>query len=78
MELLEEEKTLQFTVHTALKVEVKFGAGFNNSHSLHFLLAAWPIVGIWFTALGINIHHDRSFGSWSYIFSLEITINSKL
>ncbi|RZB70593.1 Photosystem II protein D1 [Glycine soja] len=29
-------------------------ASFNNSRSLHFFFAAWPIVGIWFTALGIN------------------------
>ncbi|CAN6476511.1 unnamed protein product [Victoria cruziana] len=29
-------------------------ASFNNSHSLHFFLATWPIVGIWFTALGIS------------------------
>jgi len=29
-------------------------ASFNNSRSLHFLLAAWPVVGIWFTALGIS------------------------
>ncbi|MCD7473243.1 hypothetical protein HAX54_014959 [Datura stramonium] len=28
--------------------------GFNNSRSLHFFLAAWPAVGIWFTALGIS------------------------
>uniref|UniRef100_A0A804RK57 Photosystem II protein D1 n=1 Tax=Zea mays TaxID=4577 RepID=A0A804RK57_MAIZE len=28
-------------------------ASFNNSRSLHFL-AAWPVVGIWFTALGIS------------------------
>ena len=27
-------------------------ASFNNSRSLHFFLAAWPVVGIWFTALG--------------------------
>lgn len=27
---------------------------FNNSRSLHFFLAAWPVVGIWFTALGIS------------------------
>ncbi|RYQ96967.1 hypothetical protein Ahy_B08g092925 [Arachis hypogaea] len=26
-------------------------ASFNNSRSLYFFLAAWPIVGIWFTAL---------------------------
>uniref|UniRef100_A0A5K1FJF4 32 kDa thylakoid membrane protein n=1 Tax=Nymphaea colorata TaxID=210225 RepID=A0A5K1FJF4_9MAGN len=29
-------------------------ATFNNSRSLHFFLAAWLVVGIWFTALGIN------------------------
>ncbi|CAN6465187.1 unnamed protein product [Victoria cruziana] len=29
-------------------------ASFNNSRSLYFFLAAWPIVGIWFTALGIS------------------------
>ena len=27
---------------------------FTNSRSLHFLLAAWPVVGIWFAALGIS------------------------
>ncbi|KAB2045410.1 hypothetical protein ES319_D01G159600v1 [Gossypium barbadense] len=27
---------------------------FNNSRSVHFFLAAWPRVGIWFTALGIG------------------------
>jgi photosystem II P680 reaction center D1 protein len=26
----------------------------NNSRTLHFFLAAWPVVGIWFTALGIS------------------------
>jgi photosystem II P680 reaction center D1 protein len=29
-------------------------ASFNNSRSLHFFLAAWPVVCIWFTALGIS------------------------
>merc|ERR1712146_251370 len=29
-------------------------ASFNNSRSLHFFLAAWPVIGIWFTALGIS------------------------
>ena len=29
-------------------------ASFNNSRSLHFFLALWPVVGIWFTALGIS------------------------
>jgi photosystem II P680 reaction center D1 protein len=28
-------------------------ASFNNSRSLHFFLAAWPVAGIWFTTLGI-------------------------
>ena len=31
-------------------------ASFNNSRSLHFFLAAWPVVGIWFTALGVSYH----------------------
>merc|ERR1712050_490303 len=29
-------------------------ASFNNSRSLHFFLAAWPVVRIWFTALGLS------------------------
>jgi photosystem II P680 reaction center D1 protein len=29
-------------------------ASFNNARSLHFLLAVWPVVGIWFAALGIS------------------------
>jgi photosystem II P680 reaction center D1 protein len=29
-------------------------ASFNNSRSLHFFLAAWPVLGIWFTALGVS------------------------
>ena len=43
-------------------------ASFNNSRSLHFLLAAWPVVGIWFAALavasfsfnlnGLNFNHS--------------------
>merc|ERR1719473_534123 len=28
-------------------------ASFNNSRALHFFLAAWPVVGIWFTAMGV-------------------------
>jgi photosystem II P680 reaction center D1 protein len=28
-------------------------ASFNNSRSLHFFLAAWPVVGIWLAACGI-------------------------
>jgi photosystem II P680 reaction center D1 protein len=29
-------------------------ASFNNSRSLHFFLGAWPVLGIWFTALGVS------------------------
>jgi photosystem II P680 reaction center D1 protein len=29
-------------------------ASFNNSRSLHFFLAAWPVVGIWFTSMGVS------------------------
>jgi photosystem II P680 reaction center D1 protein len=29
-------------------------ASFNNSRSLHFFLGAFPVVGIWFTALGVS------------------------
>ncbi len=28
-------------------------ASFNNSRSLHFFLAAWPVIGIWFAAVGV-------------------------
>jgi photosystem II P680 reaction center D1 protein len=27
---------------------------FNNSRALHFFLAAWPVIGIWMTALGVS------------------------
>jgi len=29
-------------------------ASFNNSRALHFFLGAWPVIGIWFTALGVS------------------------
>ena len=29
-------------------------ASFNNSRSLHFFLAAWPVVGIWLTSMGMS------------------------
>jgi photosystem II P680 reaction center D1 protein len=29
-------------------------ASFNNSRSLHFFLAAWPVLGIWFTSMGVS------------------------
>merc|ERR1719213_505575 len=30
-------------------------ASFNNSRSLHFFLAAWPVIGIWCTAMGVAV-----------------------
>ncbi|KAL5646999.1 hypothetical protein ACJX0J_003757 [Zea mays] len=45
-------------------------ASFNNSRSLHFFLAAWPVVGIWFTALGIStmlIAKGRVINTWADI-----------
>lgn len=29
-------------------------ASFTNSRALHFVLGAWPVIGIWFAALGIS------------------------
>jgi photosystem II P680 reaction center D1 protein len=29
-------------------------ASFNNSRALHYFLAAWPVIGIWFTAMGVS------------------------
>ena len=29
-------------------------ASFNNSRALHFFLAAWPVIGIWFAAMGVS------------------------
>ena len=29
-------------------------ASFNNSRSLHFFLAAWPVIGIYMTAMGVS------------------------
>ena len=29
-------------------------ASFNNSRSLHFFLAAWPVICIWLTAMGVS------------------------
>jgi photosystem II P680 reaction center D1 protein len=34
-------------------------ASFNNSRSLHFFLAAWPVVGLWFTVSPHLRHHFR-------------------
>jgi photosystem II P680 reaction center D1 protein len=29
-------------------------ASFNNSRALHYFLGAWPVIGIWFTAMGVS------------------------
>ncbi len=29
-------------------------ASFNNSRSLHFFLGGWPVIGIWFTGVGVS------------------------
>lgn len=29
-------------------------ASFNNSRALHFFLAAWPVMGIWLTTMGVS------------------------
>ncbi|MFQ6645543.1 hypothetical protein Gotur_019876 [Gossypium turneri] len=45
-------------------------ASFNNSRSLHFFLAFWPVVGIWFTALGIS---TMSFNLNDFNFNQSVT-----
>ncbi|AFZ42923.1 photosystem q(b) protein [Halothece sp. PCC 7418] len=30
------------------------GSGFHNSRSIHFFIAAWPVIGIWFAALAVG------------------------
>jgi photosystem II P680 reaction center D1 protein len=46
----------QFTAVASLSASGAFAstASFNNRRSLHYFLAAWPVVGIWFTALGVS------------------------
>ena len=50
-------------------------ASFNNSRSLHFFLAAWPVIGIWFTALIDDILNGLNFNQ-SIIDSSGHLINS--
>ena len=35
-------------------------ASFNNSRALHFFLAAWPVIGIWLTAMGVSFRHRKN------------------
>ncbi|KAI3863243.1 hypothetical protein MKX03_011666 [Papaver bracteatum] len=44
-------------------------ASFNNSDSLHFFLAAWPVVGIWFTTLGIS---SMAFNLYGFHFNQSV------
>merc|ERR1719160_1375027 len=39
---------------TELNQSLNTGYSFDNSRSLHFFLAAWPVVGIWLTSLGVS------------------------
>ena len=48
-------------------------ASFNNSRSLHFFLAAWPVVGIWFTSLGVS---TMAFNLNGFNFNQSILDNS--
>jgi photosystem II P680 reaction center D1 protein len=48
-------------------------ASFNNSRSLHFFLAAWPVIGIWFAALGIS---TMSFNLNGFNFNSSILDNA--
>ena len=48
-------------------------ASFNNSRSLHFFLAAWPVVGIWLTALGVS---TMAFNLNGFNFNQSILDNS--
>jgi photosystem II P680 reaction center D1 protein len=50
----QEEETYNIAAHGYFGRLIFQYASFNNSRSLHFFLAAWPVVGIWLTALGIS------------------------
>ncbi len=65
----QEEETYNIVAAHGYFVRLIFQyASFNNSRSLHFFLAAWPVVGIWFAALavvsfsfnlnGLNFNHS--------------------
>lgn len=47
-------------------------ASFNNSRSLHFFLAAWPVIGIWLTALGVS---TMAFNLNGFNFNQSIIMN---
>jgi photosystem II P680 reaction center D1 protein len=45
-------------------------ASFNNSRSLHFFLAAWPVVGIWFAALGV-VSFSFNVNGFNFLHSIQ-------
>nr|QIZ74396.1 D1 reaction center protein of photosystem II [Draparnaldia mutabilis] len=50
----QEEETYNIVAAHGYFGRLIFQYAFNNSRSLHFFLAIWPVVGIWFTALGLS------------------------
>jgi hypothetical protein len=50
-------------------------ASFNNSRSLHFFLAAWPVIGIWFTALGLS---TMAFNLNGFVKRLETLVHANI
>ena len=48
-------------------------ASFNNSRSLHFLLAGWPVIGIWFTGIGVStMAFKLSFTGFSHLADIHV------
>ncbi|KAK2996487.1 hypothetical protein RJ639_025310 [Escallonia herrerae] len=56
----EEETTNIVAAHGYFDRLIFQYASFNNSRSLHFFVVAWPVVGIWLTALGISTMIDSN------------------
>jgi len=49
-------------------------ASFNNSRSLHFLLASWPVIGIWFASVGVMCFSFNVNGLMDLILSIVFRI----
>lgn len=47
-------------------------ASFNNSRSLHFFLAAWPVIGIWFASVGVMCF-SFNLNGFNFVHSIEDT-----
>ena len=50
----QEEETYNIVAAHGYFGRLIFQYASNNSRSLHFFLGAWPVVGIWFTSMGIS------------------------